>query len=74
MKEIGKINIKERNSIFKTNGNVYEGKFYKWRLNGKGIFYYKNWDRIMGNYLDGKPIGIHAKREQFGYVTSKYYN
>ena len=28
---------------------------------GEGIYYFKNGDKIIGKYYNGKPYGIHIK-------------
>ena len=35
--------------------------------------YYRNGDREMGNYLNDKKVGTHAKLQYNGVVTSKLY-
>ena len=39
----------------------YEGDYRKGKRDGKGIYYYANGDRRMGDYLNDKPIGKHVK-------------
>ena len=34
-------------------------------MEGKGILYYNNCDREMGDYLNGEEIGIHVKLNKF---------
>ena len=45
---------KEKEYIILTNGNRYEGDYKNGKKEGKGIFYYNNSDREMGDYLLGK--------------------
>ena len=40
---------------------------------GKGIFYYNNGDREMGDYLNDKSIGKHVKLHNNGNITSNNY-
>ena len=35
--------------------------------------YYRNGDREMGNYLNDKKVGTHAKLQYNGVVTSELY-
>ena len=59
--------------FFFNNGDIYEGDFKDWVQDGKGISYFYNGIRMMGDYSRGKPIGIHAKLDQFGKVSSKRF-
>ena len=40
---------------------------------GKGIFYFANGDRMMGDYLNGKPIGKHVMLTRYGEVKLENY-
>ena len=42
-------------------------------MEGKGVFYYNNGDREMGDYLNGKQVGIHVKLNFNGKVTQQKY-
>ena len=39
---------------------IYEGKFKNNRREGKGIYYYVNGDREMGDYSNENQIGKHV--------------
>ena len=38
-------------------------------MDGQGIYYYKNGDREMGNFLNDKKIGMHAFLYYSGKIT-----
>jgi len=40
---------------------------------GKGIYYYYNGDREMGDYLNDKEIGIHVKLDIKGKISKLNY-
>ena len=40
---------------------------------GKGIMYYANGDREMGNYLNDKKVGKHIKLTATGKITNFTY-
>ena len=42
-------------------------------MEGKGIFYYTNGDREMGDYLDGKKVGKHVILYKNGKFSHKDY-
>ena len=42
-------------------------------MDGQGVYYYKNRDREMGNYSEGKKVGIHALLLANGEVLQKKY-
>ena len=42
-------------------------------MEGKGIYYYNNGDREMGDYLNDDKIGIHAKLNINGVVIQQQY-
>ena len=42
-------------------------------MEGKGIYYYNNGDREMGNYLQGKKIGKHVTLKANGDFETKNY-
>ena len=42
-------------------------------MEGKGIKYYNNGDRRMGDYSDDKPIGKHVTLIKNGEVETKNY-
>ena len=44
------------------------------KMKTKGIIYFKNNDRQMGDFQNGKPVGKHAKLHFNGEITSKIYN
>ena len=43
------------------------------KFEGKGIKYFSNGDRRMGDYYNGKPIGKHAKLTKNGDVKIENY-
>ena len=51
----------------------YEGDFKNDLFEGKGIYYYANGDRVMGNYLNGVRKGKHVKLHANGEVTSEIF-
>ena len=42
-------------------------------MEGKGILYYNNCDREMGDYLNGEEIGIHVELSIKGKVIQHRY-
>ena len=42
-------------------------------MEGKGIFYFNNGNREMGDYLNDKKVGKHAKLHANGNVTANNY-
>ena len=42
-------------------------------MEGKGILYFNNGDRMMGDYYNGKPIGKHVLLTKNGEVKTNYY-
>ena len=42
-------------------------------MEGKGIYYYNNGDRRMGDWKDGKEIGNHIILSKNGEVNTKNY-
>ena len=40
---------------------------------GKGIYYYTDGNREMGNYLKGRQVGKHVTLHSNGDVTSRIY-
>ena len=42
-------------------------------MEGKGIYYHNNGDRMMGDYSNGKPIGKHAILTRNGIVKEVIY-
>ena len=40
---------------------------------GKGIFYFANGERMMGDYLNGKPIGKHVMLTRYGEIKIENY-
>ena len=42
-------------------------------MEGKGIYYYNNGDREMGDYLNNNRIGRHAKLHANGELSSNLY-
>ena len=42
-------------------------------MEGKGIIYYNNGDREMGDYWNDKLIGIQVMLTKNGEVKTKYY-
>ena len=49
------------NTIIEYNNGIYEGQIKNNKNEGKGIYYYNNGDRSMGDYQNDLPIGRHAK-------------
>ena len=43
------------------------------RYDGKGIFYYNNGDRKIGDYSKGEPIGKHVILKKNGEIETKNY-
>ena len=39
----------------------------------KGIYYFNDGDRIMGDYLNDKEIGMHVILTKNGEVNKEYY-
>ena len=72
-----KIIINNNNNYINDTKIYKDGKYIGQLKNnlrdGKGIMYYNNGDREMGDYLNHKPIGIHAKLLYNGQVSSCYY-
>ena len=50
-----------------------EGDFKNDKREGRGIIYFANGDREMGNYLNDKKVGKHVKLTAKGKVTSSVY-
>jgi hypothetical protein len=42
-------------------------------MEGKGIYYSNDGGRMMGDYLNGEPIGKHAVLTKNGEVKTNYY-
>ena len=42
-------------------------------MEGKGIYYFKNGDREMGDWKDDKDIGKHVKLCKNGEIKTKNY-
>ena len=40
--------------MYYNNGDRYEGDWNNNKKEGKGVYFHRNGDREMGNYLDGK--------------------
>ena len=47
---------------------VYEGVFRNDKIEGKGINYFSDGGRRMGDYYNGKPIGKHIRLTKDGDV------
>jgi len=43
-------------------------------MEGKGIYYYNNGDREMGNYLNNNPVGKHVILTTNGDIDSHIYD
>ena len=54
-------------------GVRYEGDWKNDKREGKGIYIFNNGDREMGDYLNGKPIGIHALFKANGEIINNIY-
>ena len=54
-------------------GDRYEGDWKNDKKEGKGIYYYNDGNRSMGDYLNDKPIGKHAKLTKNGEVKTINY-
>ena len=48
------------------NGDIYEGEFKNDDYEGKGIIYYNDGSRKMGDYINGNAIGKHVKMDENG--------
>ena len=66
--------IEGKGILYYVNGDRYEGDFKNDLREGQGVYYFKDGSRQMGNYSNDKPIGIHAKLDINGNVTSVKYN
>ena len=49
-------------------GDIYEGEWRNDKKEGKGIYYFSNGDRGMGDYYNDDPIGKHVKLTKNGDV------
>ena len=49
------------------------GDWRNGKREGKGIYYWKNGNRIMGDYSNNEPIRKHEKLTKFGKVTEVIY-
>ena len=67
------INKKEKAFIIIIIGNRYEGEWKNDDTHGKGIYYYSNGSREMGDYADGIEIGKHVILTSSGEVKEKFY-
>ena len=54
-------------------GARYEGDWRNDKKEGKGIYYFFNGDRIMGDYSNNKPIGKHVVLTENVEVKIKNY-
>ena len=43
-------------------------------MEGKGIYYYNNGDREMGNYLNDCKVGKHVTLRNNGNIDAQIYN
>ena len=43
------------------------------KFEGKGIFYFNNGDRMMGDYYNNKPVGKHVRLTKNGDVKIENY-
>ena len=43
------------------------------KIEGKGIYYFHNGDRMMGDYYNGNPIGKHVTLTRNGEVKTYNY-
>ena len=51
----------------------YEGDFKEGKKEGKGVFYYNNGDREMGDFMNDAPVGMHVKYCIEGKIKKVYY-
>ena len=49
---------------------IYEGEWRNNKREGKGIYYYNNGDREMGDYSNDKRIGKHVTLTKNGEVKT----
>ena len=70
-----KLNINNNiiNKEIKYNNGRYVGQVVNGLKEGKGIYYYNNGDRRMGDYSNDKPIGRHALLTRNGEVKTVNY-
>ena len=38
---------------------MYEGEYKNDNMNGRGVYYYAEGNREMGDFINGKEIGVH---------------
>ena len=67
--KINQINYEE----IKLENGKYVGQIINGIREGKGIRYWDNGDREMGNYSNGIKIGKHVKLHADGSITSYVY-
>ena len=63
---------KEKEFIILFNVGRYEGDWRNSKKEGKGIYYYNNGNRMMGDYYNDNPTGKHVMLTRNGEV--KKYN
>ena len=70
-----KININNINNQqeLKLKNGRYVGQVVNGLREGKGIMYYHNGDRMMGDYYNDKPIGKHVTLKINGEVIENNY-
>ena len=68
-----KINNTINNQELKANNGRYIGQVINGMPEGKGIFYYNNGDRSMGDYYNDNPKGKHALLTKDGEIKPMYY-
>ena len=55
------------------NGGRYEGEFRQYKREGKGIYYYNDVDRRIGDYYNDKEIGKHDTLTKSGDIKIENY-
>ena len=50
-----------------------KGEWKNDKIEGKGIYYYHNGDRSMGDYYNGKLIGKHVRLTKDGEIKIENY-
>ena len=53
--------------------DIYDGEFKLDKKQGKGIMYYANGDREMGDFMNDFPVGMHVKYCIDGKIKKVFY-